>query len=98
MKQAVHGLLGRHVARRAGHTLQRSRLQPNTRFVAISTPSTASALAMAQHTAPSSVIDIQRLPVLNDNYVWLLHDQVSQLTAVVDPAEAAPVQAALRAR
>lgn len=37
----------------------------------------------------------KRLPVLNDNYVWLLHEPVQQKTAVVDPALAEPVLDAL---
>lgn len=31
-------------------------------------------------------LDIVQLPVLNDNYVYLIHDPSSHLTAVVDPA------------
>jgi hydroxyacylglutathione hydrolase len=38
---------------------------------------------------------IRQLPVLRDNYVYLVHDPVTALTAVVDPAVAAPVLAAL---
>ena len=44
------------------------------------------------------MLAIITLPVLNDNYSYLLHDPVSGDTAVVDPAEAAPIQAALAAR
>ncbi|MGJ3647515.1 hydroxyacylglutathione hydrolase [Sphingomonas sp. GlSt437] len=40
-----------------------------------------------------STIEIVRLPVLNDNYVWLAHDPASGDTAVIDPAVAAPVLA-----
>ncbi|MFM6853830.1 MAG: hydroxyacylglutathione hydrolase [Sphingopyxis sp.] len=36
-------------------------------------------------------ITIARVPVLSDNYVWLVHDDASGETAVVDPAVAAPV-------
>jgi hydroxyacylglutathione hydrolase len=39
---------------------------------------------------PSS-IEVVRVPVLSDNYVWLLHEPVSGETVVVDPAVAAPV-------
>jgi hydroxyacylglutathione hydrolase len=35
------------------------------------------------------------LPALADNYIWLLHDDAGQ-TIVVDPGEAAPVEAALK--
>lgn len=38
-------------------------------------------------------IEIVRIPVLSDNYVWLAHDPVSGETAVVDPAVADPVLA-----
>ena len=34
---------------------------------------------------------IYRLPVLRDNYIFLIHDPNSKVTAVVDPAEAQPV-------
>jgi hydroxyacylglutathione hydrolase len=38
-----------------------------------------------------SKIEIICVPVLNDNYVWLAHDQASGETLVVDPAVAPPV-------
>ena len=44
------------------------------------------------------MIEIVRIPVLSDNYVWLAHDPVSGETAVIDPAVAAPVLAAAAAR
>jgi hydroxyacylglutathione hydrolase len=37
------------------------------------------------------MLEIVRIPVLNDNYVWLVHEPVSGETAVVDPAVADPV-------
>jgi hydroxyacylglutathione hydrolase len=37
------------------------------------------------------MLTILQLPVLNDNYIYLLHDPVSGETAVVDPAVAQPV-------
>jgi hydroxyacylglutathione hydrolase len=37
------------------------------------------------------MIEILRLPVLSDNYVWLVHDPASGETMVVDPAVAEPV-------
>lgn len=43
-------------------------------------------------------LEIVRVPVLSDNYVWLLHDDESGETVVVDPGEAAPVLAAADAR
>ena len=38
---------------------------------------------------------IRQLPVLTDNYIYLINDPETRATAVVDPAEAAPVQRAL---
>ena len=43
-------------------------------------------------------LEVVRIPALTDNYVWLLHEAESGETAVVDPAEAAPVLAAAEAR
>ena len=41
-----------------------------------------------------TALEIVRIPVLSDNYVWLVHDPESQATMVVDPAVADPVLAA----
>jgi hydroxyacylglutathione hydrolase len=38
-------------------------------------------------------LDIVRIPVLSDNYVWLVHEPESGETMVVDPAVAPPVLA-----
>ncbi len=46
---------------------------------------------------PSS-LEIARIPVLSDNYVWLVHEPGSGETAVVDPAVAEPVLAEAEAR
>jgi hydroxyacylglutathione hydrolase len=43
-------------------------------------------------------IEIVRIPVLDDNYVWLMHDDDSAETVVIDPAVAEPVLAAAAAR
>jgi hydroxyacylglutathione hydrolase len=43
-------------------------------------------------------LEIVPVAVLTDNYVWLLRDQATGTVAVVDPGEAAPVEAALAAR
>ena len=40
------------------------------------------------------MIKIERIPALQDNYIWLVHEPESGETMVVDPAEAAPVLAA----
>ena len=45
-----------------------------------------------------AALDIVRIPVLSDNYVWLVHDPESQATMVVDPAVADPVLAAAAER
>ena len=44
------------------------------------------------------MLDIVRIPVLSDNYVWLVHEPASGETLVVDPAVAEPVLAAAEAR
>lgn len=41
------------------------------------------------------MLAIIQLPVLTDNYIYLLHDPLSGETAAVDPADAEPVFAAL---
>jgi hydroxyacylglutathione hydrolase len=43
-------------------------------------------------------LEIVRIPVLSDNYVWLVHEPVSGATMVVDPAVADPVLDAAAAR
>lgn len=42
----------------------------------------------------SECLDIMRIPVLQDNYVWLLHCRETGAVAVVDPAVADPVLSA----
>lgn len=46
----------------------------------------------------TAALEIVRVPVLADNYVWLVHDPDSAETLVVDPAVAEPVLAAADAR
>jgi len=41
------------------------------------------------------MLQIEQIPVLSDNYVYLVHEPVAKLTAVVDPAVTEPVVAAL---
>lgn len=43
-------------------------------------------------------LQVARIPVLSDNYVWLAHDPASGETAVIDPAVAEPVLAAAAER
>eukprot|EP00798_Chlamydomonas_sp_ICE-L_P028950 gene28951-32143_t len=35
----------------------------------------------------SNLMEIERIPAWSDNYIWLCHDNESQLTMVVDPTE-----------
>lgn len=44
------------------------------------------------------MLEVVRIPVLSDNYVWLLHDDTSGETVAIDPAVADPVLAAAAAR
>ena len=43
-------------------------------------------------------LDIVQIPVLSDNYAWLLHDDASNETVVIDPGEAQPLIDAAAAR
>ncbi len=43
------------------------------------------------------MISVQPVPILSDNYAWLLRDATSGALAIVDPAEAAPIEAAVDA-
>jgi hydroxyacylglutathione hydrolase len=43
-------------------------------------------------------LEVVRIPVLSDNYVWLVHDDKSGETMAVDPAVAAPVLEVARER
>src|SRR5215213_4379717 len=38
-----------------------------------------------------SALEVVAVPVLTDNYVWLIHDERSGETAAVDPSVAEPV-------
>ena len=42
-------------------------------------------------------VTAQSVPILKDNYAWLLRDTETGATAIVDPAEGAPIIAALEA-
>jgi len=44
---------------------------------------------------PTSALSVLTIPAFNDNYLWLIHDGVH--AAVVDPGDAPPVLAALKA-
>ncbi len=40
-------------------------------------------------------LTIRAIPVLSDNYAWLLRDEATGMTAIVDPGEAPPIEHAL---
>ncbi len=42
-------------------------------------------------------VTAQAIPILSDNYAWLLRDEATGFTAIVDPAEEAQVVAAIQA-
>jgi len=48
--------------------------------------------------APAPPLEIVAVPVLADNYAWLIYDPKTEDAAVVDPGEAAPVLAAAHER
>ena len=43
-------------------------------------------------------LEIELVPALSDNYVYLIREPESGVVAVIDPAETAPVDAALMAK
>src|SRR3546814_15352491 len=47
----------------------------------------------AQYGNMVMAVEIAQLPVLSDNYIYLVHDPESRRTAVVDPAVGPPVLA-----
>ena len=42
-------------------------------------------------------LSIRAIPILNDNYAWFVHDGATGAAAMVDPAEEAPLVAAINA-
>jgi hydroxyacylglutathione hydrolase len=44
------------------------------------------------------MLEVVAVPAFADNYIWLVHDEGSGETAVVDPGDAAPALAAVAAR
>ena len=44
----------------------------------------------------SQRLQIERVPALQDNYLWLVREPKSGFVAIVDPADPAPVRAALK--
>jgi hydroxyacylglutathione hydrolase len=53
---------------------------------------------MPPEEAQMAALEIVLVPALSDNYVYLAHDADTGDTAVIDPAEAAPVEMALKER
>jgi len=52
---------------------------------------------MLSHSpCPDDGLKVEPIPAFEDNYLWLIHD--GRDAVVVDPGDAAPVEAALRAR
>jgi hydroxyacylglutathione hydrolase len=51
-----------------------------------------------RHLVMAQPLEIVAVPVLQDNYAWLVFDAETQDAAVVDPGEAEPVLAAAKAR
>lgn len=43
-------------------------------------------------------LEVIRVPALKDNYIWLLRDAATSITAAVDPGEPGPVLSALQER
>lgn len=58
----------------------------------------AGAAAAAVSVSASPAMEVVRVPALSDNYIWLLHEPKSDLTAVVDPSEVDPVNRVLKER
>ena len=42
-------------------------------------------------------VSAQAIPILSDNYAWLLRDDATGFTAIVDPAQQEPIEAAIDA-
>lgn len=51
---------------------------------------------MPAKEAPAMPLSLRAIPILSDNYAWLLQDQATGQTAIVDPGEAAPIQETLK--
>ena len=56
-------------------------------------PPSSYATVFQSHEKAARVLDIRQIPVLSDNYVYLVRETVSGATAVVDPAVAKPILA-----
>lgn len=75
--------------------VETTRSAPTTRVMA------SVVTTQSQNASPSRThngLTVLRVPVLNDNYAWLVHDEASGATAVVDPAEVDPIVQTLEAQ
>lgn len=75
-------------APRKDSALYRGLRTPNLRATASQTSSSSSKWEEKSSFGP---LEVQRIPCLSDNYAWLIRDQDSAKTAVVDPSEAGEV-------
>src|SRR5262249_54556385 len=57
-----------------------------------------SCMPTAESVCAMASLDIELIPLLKDNYAYLLRDSATGTTVVVDPSEARPVLAAAQAR
>ncbi|KAK9840088.1 hypothetical protein WJX74_003157 [Apatococcus lobatus] len=87
-------LVGRHQQ----NTERRFSNFSQTRHRPLQSRCLATQAAAASLAFENSKVEVQRVPCLTDNYSWLLIEKASGKTAIVDPAEAQPVIAALHAR
>lgn len=90
-----------HTAAGAGGRLLSADRQGRQHTSAASFRTTAvspAAAAAASVSATPDKMEVVRVPALSDNYIWLLHEPKSNLTAVVDPAEVEPVNKVLQER
>ncbi|GAQ92721.1 Glyoxylase [Klebsormidium nitens] len=88
------GLRDTKLSPRLGNSLWGARMQAGSSGGAHAVRRSSGASA----STSTAQLSIELVPCLSDNYAYLLHDAAAGVTAVVDPSEAAPVRAALRAR
>ena len=93
---AIRAALGRTTSNYLALTLKRGAAKRLIHAMSLNTVTTQSG-----NEAPSRThggLTVLRVPVLNDNYSWIVHDERSGETAVVDPAEVDPIVRALEAQ
>lgn len=84
--------------RKEGRNLRGNRVIGKPRlFTAIERKRTVcSSMMVAVPPAAPDVLRVERVPCLNDNYSWVIHDPSTGSTGVVDPAEDGPVENVLK--